>query len=121
MNFAVYTVTVNAPSIEASAIRAAIESCGLYIFNLTGVRPVGNGTFECFGCFIKQGRQALFFLTAAALGALTQGRGEISIIPPRQKKVNRHFAQTFNPHDPEICAVLPLADFKKFCYNVFTR
>lgn len=56
MNFAIYSVIVNAASIEASVIRQAIESCGLFILNLSGVRQVGDGTFECLGCFIKQGR-----------------------------------------------------------------
>jgi len=56
MNFAIYSVTVNAASIEAPVIRQAIESCGLFILNLSGVRQVGDGTFECLGCFIKQGR-----------------------------------------------------------------
>lgn len=71
--------------------------------------------------FTEQGKIPCFFVARPDLARSLPGRGENSIIPPRQKKVNRHFAQTFNPHDPEICAVLPLADFKKFCYNVFTR
>lgn len=57
LNFAIYSVTVNASSNKDAVIRQAIESCGLYIFNLTGVKAVGNGTYECLGCFIKQGRQ----------------------------------------------------------------
>lgn len=57
MNFAQYVVTVNASSNEVTIIRKAIEACGLYILNLTGVKTVGNGTYECSGCFIRQGGQ----------------------------------------------------------------
>lgn len=57
LNFAIYSVTVNASSNKDAVIRKAIESCGLYIFNLTGVKAVGNGAYECLGCFIKQGRK----------------------------------------------------------------
>jgi hypothetical protein len=57
MNFAQYAVTVNASSNEVAIIRKAIEACGLYILNLTGVKAVGNGAYECSGCFIRQGGQ----------------------------------------------------------------
>ena len=57
LNFAIYSVTVNASSNKDAVIRKAIESCGLYIFNLTGVKAVGNGSYECLGCFIKQGNK----------------------------------------------------------------
>lgn len=57
LNFAIYSVTVNASSNKDAVIRKAIESCGLYIFNLTGVKAVGNGSYECLGCFIKQGKK----------------------------------------------------------------
>ena len=57
LNFAIYSVTVNASSNKDAVIRKAIESCGLYIFNLTGVKAVGNGSYECLGCFIKQGKR----------------------------------------------------------------
>lgn len=57
MNFAQYAVTVNASSNEVAIIRKAIEACGLFILNLTGVKAVGNGIYECSGCFIRQGGQ----------------------------------------------------------------
>ena len=57
LNFAIYSVTVNASSNKDAVIRKAIESCGLYIFNLTGVKAVGNGSYECLGCFIKQSKK----------------------------------------------------------------
>lgn len=57
LNFAIYSVTVNASSNKDAVIRKAIESCGLYSFNLTGVKAVGNGSYECLGCFIKQGKK----------------------------------------------------------------
>jgi hypothetical protein len=46
-----------------------------------------------------------------------QGRGEISIISHRQKKVNRHFAQTFNSLNPEICTIFQLEDWLSIAYN----
>ena len=54
MNFAIYSVTVNAPSYEIDGICKAIEACGLYILELNGVRRISEGSYECFGCFIKQ-------------------------------------------------------------------
>lgn len=57
LNFAQYTVTVNASSNEVAVIREAIEACGLYIFHLDGCQKIGDSTFKCFGCFIKQGKQ----------------------------------------------------------------
>ena len=56
MNFALYVVTVNATSAQIDVIRTAIEARGLFIFNLSGVKQIGESTFECSGCFIKQGR-----------------------------------------------------------------
>lgn len=56
MNFVIYSVIVNASSKEVATIRKAIEACGLFILDLTGVKAVGGNSFECFGCFIKQGR-----------------------------------------------------------------
>ena len=56
MNFAVSTVTVNSVSNNADAIRKAIESKGLFVLNLDACKAVGDSTYKCFGCFIKQGR-----------------------------------------------------------------
>lgn len=56
MNFAVSTVTVNSASNNADAIRRAIESKGLFVLNLDACKAVGDSTYKCFGCFIKQGR-----------------------------------------------------------------
>ena len=56
MNFAVSTVTVNSASNNADAICKAIESKGLFVLNLDACKAVGDGTYKCFGCFIKQGR-----------------------------------------------------------------
>lgn len=56
MNFAVSTVTVNSTSNNADTICKAIESKGLFVLNLDACKAVGNGTYKCFGCFIKQGR-----------------------------------------------------------------
>lgn len=57
MNFAQYVVTINASSNKVAVIRKAIEACGLYILNLNGVKTVGYGSYECSGCFIRQGGQ----------------------------------------------------------------
>lgn len=59
MNFASYIVTVNAPSNKVAVIRKAIEACGLYIFDLSGIKALGANTYECSGCFIRQGRQGV--------------------------------------------------------------
>lgn len=56
MNFAIYSVTVNASSKKVATIRKAIEACGLFILDLTGIKAVGGNSYECFGCFIQQGR-----------------------------------------------------------------
>ena len=57
INFASYVVTVNASSNKVAVIREAIEACGLYIFDLTGVKAIDTNTYECSGCFIRQGKQ----------------------------------------------------------------
>ena len=57
MNFAIYSVTVNASSKKVDVIRKAIEACGLFILDLTGVKAIGDGSYECSGCFIRQGGQ----------------------------------------------------------------
>lgn len=57
MNFAQYVVTVNASSNKVAIIRKAIEACGLYILDLNGVKAVGDDSYECSGCFIRQGGQ----------------------------------------------------------------
>ena len=57
MNFAIYSVTVNASSYEIDGIYKAIKACGLYVLELTGVRRISEGSYECFGCFIKQNRR----------------------------------------------------------------
>ena len=57
MNFAQYVVTVNASSNKVAVIRKAIDACGLYVLDLTGVKAVGDGSYECSGCFIRQGGQ----------------------------------------------------------------
>ena len=57
MNFAIYSVTVNASSKKVDVIRKAIEACGLFILDLTGVKAIGDSSYECSGCFIRQGGQ----------------------------------------------------------------
>ena len=57
MNFAQYVVTVNASSNKVAVVRKAIEACGLYVLDLNGVKAVGDDSYECSGCFIRQGRQ----------------------------------------------------------------
>lgn len=59
MNFASYIVTVNASSNKVAVIRKAIEASGLYIFDLTGVKAIDANTYECSGCFIRQGKQGV--------------------------------------------------------------
>ena len=56
LNFSTSTVTVNSASNNADAIRKAIESKGLFVLNLDACKAVGDSTYKCFGCFIKQGR-----------------------------------------------------------------
>lgn len=56
MNFATSVVTVNSVSNNADAIRKAIESKGLFILNLDACKALGDGSYKCWGCFIKQGR-----------------------------------------------------------------
>ena len=57
LNFAIYSVVVNASSYKIDGIYKAIEAYGLYVLELTGVRRISEGSYECFGCFIKQGRR----------------------------------------------------------------
>lgn len=57
MNFAQYVVTVNASSNKVAVIRKAIEACGLYVLDLNGVKAVGDDSYECSGCFIRQDGQ----------------------------------------------------------------
>ena len=57
MNFAQYVVTVNTSSYEIDGIYKAIEARGFYVLELAGIRCIGEGSYECFGCFIRQGGQ----------------------------------------------------------------
>ena len=57
MNFAIYSVTVNASSYDIDGIYDAIKACGLYVLELTAVRRIYEGSYECFGCFVRQSKQ----------------------------------------------------------------
>lgn len=65
-------------------------------------------------------KQVLIFCWRGG-GRCTQPPRQNSIIPQSSTFVKRKMQKTCTNFNPVICATLPLAKFKKICYNLFTR